>query len=173
MWAYFIAGLMVISGAFGFGNAICLDLKNEIYNLKIQRKILFGIEREIVYLHRTMEEIFEIVSLKIERPYDHFLMSVSEQMKMRNGEGLWELWGKNIDILKAQVNCSKKVIDNLQQIGKVLGYEDDKAQIGAIKILQSEMDKMIEELEIQRSQKEKLIKTLSLLSGVFLLILFI
>ena len=66
MWAYFIAGLMVISGAFGFGNAICLDLKNEIYNLKIQRKILFGIEREIVYLHRTMEEIFEIVSLKIE-----------------------------------------------------------------------------------------------------------
>lgn len=171
MWKYIVTGLMIITGAYGFGYALCADFRNELEQLKIQRRILFNIESEIVYLHRTLDEIFDIVSEKTIYPYNKFLLKNAIALRERNGNGVSQIWNNNICMVENILN--KKSITYLTKIGKILGNEDIKAQVGEIKMLEKEIDDEIECLEKQLSQKEKIIKTLSLLSGIFILIVFI
>lgn len=171
MWRYIVTDLMIISGAYGFGYALCNDFRNDIEHLKMQRRILFNIESEIIYLHRTLDEIFEVISEKTIYPYNKFLQKNAKALRERSGKGIIQIWNNNICIIEKILN--KKTIKYLIKMGKILGNEDGNAQVGEIKLLEKEIDDEIECLEKQLSQKEKIIKTLSLLSGIFILIVFL
>ena len=73
-----------MTGALGFGWSLCGEMNSDIRHLKQQKQILLNISGEITYLHRPMEEIFDIIADKAEMPYDLFLRSVSQGMKARD-----------------------------------------------------------------------------------------
>ena len=85
MWQKLIAGACVMTGALGFGWSLCGEMNRDIQHLKTQKQILLYIMGEITYLHRPMEEIFDMVSEKAEPPYGAFFQRVSQRMKERDG----------------------------------------------------------------------------------------
>ena len=96
MWQKLIAGTCVMTGALGFGWSLCGEMNHDIALLKQQKQILLYMIGEITYLHRPMEEIFDLIAPKAEPPYHLFLEEIAQRMRERDGKSLVQLWNEAV-----------------------------------------------------------------------------
>ena len=129
MWQKFVAGACVMTGALGFGWSLCGEMNSDIRHLKQQKQILLNISGEITYLHRPMEEIFDIIADKAEMPYDLFLRNVSQGMKARDGKSLVSIWNAAVRDRKNGADLSQIAITYLEKMGNCFEYEGERLQV--------------------------------------------
>jgi len=170
MWQKFIAGACVMTGALGFGWSLCGEMSSQIWHLKQQKQILLYIAGEIAYLHRPMEEIFDMISTKAESPYDQFLREVSLRMKARNGKSLIAIWNETIQDRGDFMQIGK---DYLLKMGDCFAYEGEQIQVEALGLFGTELDSEIDRLTEKKNENSRLIKALSTLTGILCIILFL
>ena len=173
MWEKAIAGMCVMTGAFGFGWSLCREMSDMLFHLKEQKRLLLFIVREISFMHRPMQEIFSAVGERMKDPYQEFLMAVSEGMEQRTGKSLQEIWHDNVELLQKNGSCPKEAARILLRLGECFGCEEDKMQIDALKLLEAELSDEIDSRSKEKEEKSRLIRTLSVLAGIFCIVLFI
>lgn len=108
MWQKFIAGACVMTGALGFGWSLCGEMNHDIALLKQQKQILLYMIGEITYLHRPMEEIFDLIALKADPPYNLFLAEIAQKMKERDGRSLIQLWNEEYTTDRTKQSCHRQ-----------------------------------------------------------------
>ena len=140
MWQKFVAGACVMTGALGFGWSLCGEMNSDIRHLKQQKQILLNISGEITYLHRPMEEIFDIIADKAEMPYDLFLRNVSQGMKARDGKSLVSIWNAAVRDRKNGADLSQIAITYLEKMGNCFEYEGERLQVEALRLFEREID---------------------------------
>lgn len=172
MWQKFVAGACVMTGALGFGWSLCSEMSSDIQHLKQQKQILLYISGEIAYLHRPMEEIFDLTAGKVEAPYDFFLREVSHKMKERSGYSLMRIWNDAICDRKSGADFSQTAADYLTKMGNCFEYEGEQLQVEALRLFERELDSEIETLTAKKNENSRLIKALSTLTGILCIILF-
>ena len=170
MWQKFIAGACVMTGALGFGWSLCNEMSSQIWHLKQQKQILLYIVGEITYLHRPMEEIFDMISAKAAPPYDQFLREVSQEMKERNGKSLIAVWNEAVESGRDFIQIGK---DYLIKMGTCFEYEGEQLQVEALGLFGTELDSEIDRLTEKKNENSRLIKVLSTLTGILCIILFL
>ncbi len=173
MWQKFVAGTFVMTGALGFGWALCIEMNNEIQHLKAQKQILLYMIGEISYLHRPVEEIMDIIAEKIEAPYNNFLMTVSQKLQERSGKELINLWQESIDDTFRRTDISKAALGYFERMGNCFGCEGDKLQVEALKLFESELDAGINKALTKKEENSRLIRALSTLTGILCIVLFL
>lgn len=173
MWQKFVAGACVMTGALGFGWSLCSEMSSDIQHLKQQKQILLYICGEITYLHRPMEEIFDLTAGKVEPPYALFLDDVSQRMKERNGNSLIRIWNEAIHERKNGVDFSQTGIEYLAKMGNCFEYEGEQLQVEALRLFEMELDSEIDRLTAKKNENSRLIKALSTLTGILCIILFL
>ncbi len=173
MWQKTIAGMLVIIGTFGFGRALCNDINCVLYHLKEQRRMLTYIINEISFMHKPMQEIFEIINEKLNEPYKTFIKNILKEMDNRNGIKLEDIWKKEVKNIKNTNAYPQKAVSNLLAFKSCFGEQKDKMQIEAFRMFEAELCEEINRLSKEKAEKCKLIQTLSILTGVFCVILFI
>lgn len=173
MWGRIVAGALIIVGAEGIGMAYCQEMKCKLHHQTKQKHMLLYIEREIDFLHRPMLEIFENISERLGNPYGDFLMEVVDKMKKNRGKTLYNAWNESIEWLVENKKLKKDYFEYLYKIGNCFGCEEDELQISMLKLVNSDLEEEIEALKGNMGEREKLIKTLSLLAGVFCVVMFI
>lgn len=159
-----------MTGALGFGWSLCSEISNQIWHLKQQKQILLYISGEIIYLHRPMEEIFDMISTKAESPYDQFLKEVSQRMKERNGKSLISIWNESIQSTVGLIQTGR---DYLIKMGDCFAYEGEQLQVQALGLFETELDSEIDRLTQKKNENSRLIKALSTLTGILCIILFL
>ncbi|MBD5470658.1 MAG: hypothetical protein HDR19_05970 [Lachnospiraceae bacterium] len=172
MWQKFIAGTCVMTGAVGFGLALCGELGSEIAHLKKQKELLLYIIGEITYLHRPIAEILHIAAERIGEPYATFLMDTSEQLDARSGRTLSEIWRANLALIEKDA-MPKESLYYMERMGACFGCEGDKMQVERLCLFERELDEKIAALSIKRRENSRLINALSTLTGVLCIVLFL
>lgn len=173
MWQKFVAGACVMTGALGFGWSLCGEMNCDIRHLKLQKQILLYIMGEITYLHRPLEEIFDIVSEKTEPPYDRLLGRLSQKMRERSGKSLKYIWNESIHEKGFQTEISRSGLEYLEKTGRCFEYEGGQLQVQALELFVMELDSEIDRLTAKRDENSRLIKALSTLAGILCVILFL
>lgn len=173
MWQKIIASACVMTGALGFGWSLCGEMNSDIQHLKQQKQILLYIAGEITYLHRPLEEIFDIIAARTEPPYSLFLQDVSQEMKERNGKSLIHIWNEVIYNRKDQTEFSQIGKEYLTKMGDCFEYEGEQLQVEALELFERELDNEIDRLTMKRNENSRLIKALSTLTGILCIILFL
>ncbi len=173
MWQKFVAGACVMTGALGFGWSLCGEMNSDIRHLKQQKQILLNSSGEITYLHRPMEEIFDIIADKAEMPYDLFLRNVSQGMKARDGKSLVSIWNVAVRDRKNGADLSQIAITYLEKMGNCFEYEGERLQVEALRLFEREIDSEIDRLTVKKNENSRLIKALSTLTGILCIILFL
>ena len=173
MWQKLIACACVMTGAVGFGYAVCREMSCEIQHLKLQKQIVSYMTGEITYLRRPMEEVLDIISERVEAPYDTFLEDVSLKMKERNGMGLRDLWKREVDGLRSESGLSDKALNYLEKMAGCFGCEGDLLQVEALGIFERELDVEIDRLLGRKEENGRLIRALSALVGIFCIVFFL
>lgn len=173
MWQKLIAGACVMTGALGFGWSLCGEMNRDIQHLKMQKQILVYMMGEITYLHRPMEEIFDMVSEKAGQPYDAFFQKVSQRMKERDGMTLLLIWNGMVQEMKMRTNVSQTGMGYLEKMGNCFAYEGGQLQVEALGLFEMELDNEIDRLKTKKDENSRLIKALSTLTGILCIILFL
>lgn len=173
MWQKLIAAVCVMTGAFGFGMSLCGEMGRNIYCLKIQKQMLLYITGEISYLHRPLEEIFIMLSERIDEPYSGFLKNVAEKMNERSGKSIRNIWCIEIENLKNNGGLSDMCVSYLKKTVDCFECEGDIIQVEALELLNRELDNQIEYLIDKKNENGRLIKILSTLTGVLCVVLFL
>lgn len=172
MWQKLIAGTCVMTGAVGFGLALCGELGNEIAHLKKQKELLLYVIGEITYLHRPAAEILSMAAERMGEPYAAFLERTSAQLAERNGRMLAEIWSGNLECLM-ESELPKEALRYMERMGACFGCEGDKMQIEYFRLFERELDERISVLSAKRSENSRLISALSALTGVLCIVLFL
>lgn len=172
MWQKLIAGTCVMTGAVGFGLALCGELGSEIAHLKRQKELLLYIIGEITYLHRPLTEILRIAAERMGEPYAAFLMDTSAQLDARNGRTLSEIWSENL-VLIGRDTIPKEAFYYMERMGTCFGCEGDKMQVERFRLFERELDEKIAALSAKRREDSRLINALSALTGVLCIVLFL
>lgn len=172
MWQKLVAGACVMTGAVGFGLALCGELSSEILHLKKQKELLLYIIGEITYLHRPAAEILSIAAERIGKPYDKFLGNTAAQLDERSGRPLTEIWSRNIELIREE-QMPKEALRYLERMGECFGCEGDKMQTESFRLFERELDERIAVLSARRSENSRLISALSALTGVLCIVLFL
>ena len=162
-----------MTGAFGFGYALCQEMNNVLFNFKEQKRMLLYIINEISFMHKPMEEIFYSFGGRLKEPYASFALRIAEQMASRNGKTLCEIWHDEARLLQRSKECPKAAAAMLFRIGESLGYDGDKMQIDALRLIDAELSEEIENRTRENEDKCKLVRTLSVLAGLFCVVLLI
>ena len=173
MWQKFVAGACVMTGALGFGWSLCREMNCDIQHLKLQKQILLYIMGEITYLHRPMEEIFDMVSEKTESPYQAFFHEVSQKMKVRDGRSLIHIWNETMQDVNFRMSISQIGLNYLEKMGNCFEYEGGQLQVEALGLFEMELDNEIDMLKTKKDENSRLIKALSTLTGILCIILFL
>ena len=173
MWQKFVASACVMTGALGFGWTLCGEMNSDIQHLKQQKQILLYISGEIAYLHRPMEEIFDLITNKAEPPYDLFLSDVSRRMKERSGNSLISIWNAAVHDRKNGADFSQTGLEYLAKMGNCFEYEGEQLQVEALRLFELELDSEIDRLTVKKNENSRLIKALSTLTGILCIILFL
>lgn len=173
MWEKAIAGLLVITGSFGFGRALCNDMNCILFHLKEQKRIILYIVNEISFLHKPMQEIFESIEERLNEPYKSFINNIINEMKKGTGISLENIWDTEIRKIKATKVYPQKAIESLFKFKNCFGGEKNQMQIERFNLLELELDDEIKRYVKEKEDKSKLIQTLSVLTGIFCVVLFI
>ncbi|MBD5451763.1 MAG: hypothetical protein HDR25_03875 [Lachnospiraceae bacterium] len=171
MWQKLVAGTCIMTGAVGFGLALCGDLGSEISHLKKQKELLLYIIGEITYLHRPIAEILQIAAERMGEPYTAFLTATSAQLDARSGKTLSEIWSENLVQLTKDV-MPKEAFYYMERMGACFGCEGDKMQIERFRLFERELDEKITALSVKMREDSRLINALSALTGVLCIVLF-
>lgn len=172
MWQKLVAGTCVMTGAVGFGLALCAELGSEITHLKKLKELLLYIIGEITYLHRPAAEILRMAAERMGAPYAAFLAQTAEQLESRDGFTLSEIWNGNISMLQGG-EVPKEALRYLERMGACFGCEGDKMQIEYFSLFERELDERISVLSAKQSENSRLISALSALTGVLCIVLFL
>lgn len=173
MWQKTVAAALVLCGAQGFGYALCQEMKCMLYHDTEQKQMLLYMTREIAFLHRPIQEILEQTGEKLQEPYRSLTLEVACQMKKEDGRSLHTLWNEQTYKLRERRYYPTAAMDNLARIGECLGCEEDEMQIASLRLLMGNLDEEIEKLKCRKEERSRLIQTLSLLAGIFCIVLFL
>lgn len=173
MWEKAFAGILVVLGTQGFGYALCQNMKCRLYHNNQQKELLLYMIREISFLHRPIAEILEAASEQLDMPYSKFTQTVARRMEDGKGDGLGTIWQEETEKLKDSRCYPKTSMQNLSNIGKSVGCEEDEMQVEALNVMRMELEEEIKRTRCESEEKGKLIRPLSLIAGIFCVVLFL
>ena len=172
MWQKTVAAALVLCGTQGFGYALCQEMQCLLYHDTEQKQLLLYMTREIAFLHRPMQELLEHISEKLQEPYRGLTASVAQEMRKDDGRGLHTIWQEQLEKLRESRYYPIQAINHLAGIGECLGCEEAELQLASLRLQMEELDEEIEKLKCRKEERSRLIQTLSLLTGIFCIVLF-
>ncbi|MBQ7944908.1 MAG: stage III sporulation protein AB [Lachnospiraceae bacterium] len=173
MWYQAIAGSLVMVGAYGFGMAMCQDMRCLLYHLKEQKRMLLYFERETDFLHRPIQESFDAIAERLLPPYQEFALAIVKGMRQGDGRSFREIWQHETSRLQASHRYPSVAIKYLYRIGDGIGSEEDELQVELCVLLRKELEEEVERLKAEKAQKGRVIHTMSLVCGILCVVLFL
>lgn len=172
MWQKLVAGACVMTGAVGFGFAVCGEINSTITHLKKLKELINYIIGEITYMHRPIAEILSIAAERMGEPYAEFLERTSVQLDERRGRALSDIWRANIAFI-GENEIPREALFYMERIGECFGLEGSNMQIESFRLFEHGLDERIDELIEKRREDARLINALSALAGVLCVVLFL
>ncbi|MDF2819650.1 MAG: hypothetical protein K0R15_91 [Clostridiales bacterium] len=149
------------------------ELAVRVKNLKVLKKIMTLLHGEIRFAITPIPEALENISEKSPEPFKLFLKMTSEELKQLQTCELSLTWEKNIDkYLKDRVVTAKD-LEKLKQLGSTLGYLDKDMQLTTIEQYMQQLEEDINYASEYSIKQGKLYRTLGVLFGIFIAIIFI
>lgn len=159
-------------GCTGTGIAVGMSWKKRCEQLERIRQSLCMLHGEIRYMGEELPETFEHLAERTEVPLSEFYTFLSKKMKQTECRSLKILWQEGIERYLSHTYLKKDEKTIFRELGGQLGYLDRKMQLSSIENCLVQLEDKIKELKKCQQQKQKLSVTFGLLTGFFLMILF-
>lgn len=164
--------VIVISGI-GFGSAMSNELGRRKKMLEMILRMIILLRGEIRYGNKSLYDAFTGASGKLEGKYREFFILTAQEMKRKTGSSFGGIFrecaGKclNLDCL------SQEEQEIFYSLGDQLGYLGLDMQERQLDQLEKETEYAIMKLEKDFCEKRKLYRSMGILGGIFVAVLFL
>lgn len=163
----------LLTGSIGFTAEICMGRKNQILLLKEIREMFCLIQGEIDYTALPLPEIFRNLSEKIKEPLSGALREAAGRLTMEQGETIRELWQKEMEKALASYHLSGNQKQILFSFPDGFAENEYRGQARAIDRYIRDMDREIQQCEEELKSKNRIIMSLGIAAGLFLVIVLL
>ncbi len=133
---------------------------------KIKNSLAF-FKSKIEFTYEPIEEVFNGISKSIYIHKDNIFKNTINKL---NETDLNTSWNTAVE---EAIYFNKEDKEVLKMFGKLLGKTDKKGQIGEIEITMEFIEKQIDKAELEKNKNSKLYKSLGILCGLGIVIIFI
>ena len=123
---------------------------------------------KLEFTYEPVKEIFCEISELVYSNKKNIFKSYVENMNQDNFNDAW-----NLAVAENSFSLSKEDIKIISSFGNLLGKTDIKGQINEIELANNFLDKQIIEAEETRKKNDKLYKSLGVIIGITIVIIFI
>ena len=150
------------------GKILANRYKGRVEELKEMECALNILKTKMQYTYQPLPEIFKEIANNFQSNIGSIFKTASKEMKNYSAS---EAWKNAIQSSKSNFsNSDLKVIENLE---KLLGKTNLEGQLSEIEVTQKFLDNQIKEAEDERIKNEKLFKSLSIITGLAIVIILI
>lgn len=169
-----LAGIaFLLLGGTGIGYARSLELTRSEKELESLRQLLFLLKGEIRCANSTLSDAFRQIAGKIGEPFGDILRETAEMMEKADGKTLEEIIYICGEKELGNKNQSRReLLEILRSLGSRLGYLDKEMQIRQIELLETEVEDRRRQLREKLPEQKKICRSLGLLGGILLAVLF-
>lgn len=140
---------------------------NDLYTLKRMLQLFDG---EIRYGNALLEEVFFSTGRRLAAPFGVFLNKAGQILSDLPGALLGDIWEREVKESLKNTFLTEKDREELISFGRQLGHLDIQMQQKVLMQYERILDREIEKLQNEAAKKQRLYRTLGVLSGLFVTI---
>lgn len=166
------AGLILFASLV-YGLQLKMKLSEHVKQLIGLKEILLMLSGEISYTKTPLGEAFWHIAAQGREPFGGVLKEVARQMETDREQGLSRIWK---DTLTARRDCfyfTEEEWELLLALGENFGYLDAKMQLNHISLTIQQIDTKIVQAQGELAAKQKVYQCLSILGGLFCILILI
>lgn len=166
-----LGGIIIILSGTALGYSYGLDISKRLTELINIKQIFIMIQSDISYGGMSLGEIFEHVKGSAIPSYYQFYSRVEKETKERMGGTFEELWNRCILEELHTSYLNKKDKEEMIHLGKSLGSVDYKQQLALLDLYIETLNQSIEEIKLEKYNKQKMCYTMGVIGSLFIVIL--
>jgi stage III sporulation protein AB len=165
--------ILVFISSSGIGLLYSYICKKRVTDLKEWKKGLVILKNEINFSLTPLSEAFEEVSKRTKGEMSDFYLRLSQQINHNSLKAIDKLQDKDMLKMLEDTCLNNQDIKGIGSFVKNLGKNDKASQLGSISLEIENLDLEIETARISEEKNSKLFKTIGVLAGVFIIVIFI
>ncbi len=169
-----IAGIIfLLAGAVGFSYSLCNDRKKQLQLLKEVRYFYQLMQGEMQYTRMPLPLIFKNLSQSLSEPLGSIVLKIGEEITPEQENDFSNVWESQIRKGLRESPLTKEQKKSLLRFPEFMSLADCDGQTTALQRQITELDGWIGQLEEEAKSKNKVIMSLGIAAGMFLVILLI
>ncbi len=159
---------LVFLTSFIIGNLISQKYILRVKELKDFKNALNIIESKIRFTYEPLPEIFLQTSKMLSKNIETIFVQAGTYMKNIDAE---EAWNKSLE--ESTTNLKKEDIENIKNLGKMLGKTDKEGQVSRLELTKTFIEMQIEKAKVEEEKNAKMYRTLGSIVGLAFVIILI
>lgn len=166
-----LAGIIILMfGCIGLGIDKVSEEKRRISQLREIRNIVVRIQNEMIYGKRTLPEICIILSRSAIEPYSSAFLEVFRRLEENDGTILENIWKEQLKSCMKDMPLEEEEKNILISLPEHMGIMDGAMQAADIGQSLDMLTGHIAKTETEYENKAKVIMSVSVMAGLFLVI---
>lgn len=165
--------LLLMAGCSGLGLDRVAEEKKRIRQLREIRRMVLRIQNEMTYGKRTLPEICLLFGQCMEEPYRTAFFDIYMDLEKNGGSGFNRVWKERLEECMRNLPLRREEKDILCNMPEYLGTLDEKQQAADIGQSLDFLSSHITQAEKEYENKARVIMSVSVTAGIFIVILLL
>jgi len=169
-----ILGAFIVIGASSLAGIYYGNL--ETYRMRDLQEIKKGLSilrSQVDYIRAPLHEAMQHISERLSIPASRIFEMMAELLVHERNSKVAHMWEAAIDQHGGALYLNEEDIDNIKAFGGILADIDSSLQLANIDLLVNYIDGQVSGLSVSRDKNKKLYRSLGLLCGTLIVIIFI
>lgn len=161
----------ILTGALGMGWYLQQNLRRHLILLGELKQALICMRNELIYTRCPMSELYASAQQCVGLELKECFVRLEEQTQENAQAEACQIWNSVWNLQSKQLGFTKEEQRILRQAGQKLGGMEVNQQAELLQFAQEQLEERLEQYRRTQRQQEYLYRSLSLLGGLFLIIL--
>lgn len=171
---YRLAGVFcIVVGCVGWGNGKIGQERDRIRHLRLLLQIFGQIQSEIAYGKRTLPEICLLLTAVKEETYSACFKRIYERISEGDGTGLPKVWEEEFQVCLCKLPLREDERETVLAFPNILCFQEEKGLAGRIGQAEAFLEERYRRAEETYENRSKMIRSVSILTGLLLAILLL
>ena len=163
----YIGCLIILVASSGIGIHYGEELKKYLNQLEELKKLFCLMKCELEYVKLPLVELFERMESKVQQPFESWIGMLRRKLESREYGVFDNIWRETIEEELRESKLRAEDLEELKNVGKNLEYIDN------LNLYIEQLEYRIMDMRKAYQSKRKLSRTLGIMGGIFLVILFL
>lgn len=166
------AGLIIFA-AVVLGIQLKQRLAQHVSQLMGLKEMLLMLSGEMSYARATLTEAFQNIAARGKNPFGPLLTEVAGRLEQERDSPLADIWQSAVEHHKKTFYFSEEELNMLRKLGDNFGYLDIQMQLNHLTLYIRQVENRIGQAQQELAARQKMYQYLSVMSGLFLILLLI